>query len=150
MKVRVESFKLDHTKVKAPYVRLAERLEGPAGDIVVKYDLRMVQPNMDSIPTGGLHTLEHLFAVYFREFIDNIIDISPMGCRTGFYLTKFGETPLEEIQKSFIEVLKKVIDSKPEDVPATTEIECGNFRDHSLFCAKEYAKRTLEGLTDIN
>ena len=148
MTVHVESFKLDHTKVKAPYVRLAERLRGPAGDIVVKYDLRMLQPNTDSIPTGGMHTLEHLFAVYFREFVDGIIDISPMGCRTGFYLTKFGETPLEEMQKYFIEVLKKVIQSKEEDIPATTEVECGNYKDHSLFCAKEYAKKTLEGFNN--
>jgi len=68
-----------------------------------------------------------------------------MGCRTGFYMTKFGETPIEEMQKYFIEVLEKVIQSKAEDVPATTEIECGNYKDHSLFCAKEYAKKTLEG-----
>ncbi|WP_422446638.1 S-ribosylhomocysteine lyase [Thermoanaerobacterium sp. DL9XJH110] len=145
MGARVESFKLDHTKVKAPYVRLAERLVGPRGDVVVKYDLRLVQPNTVPIPTGGLHTLEHLFAVYFREYMDDIIDVSPMGCRTGFYLTKFGETPVEEVRDIFVKVLSKVADSKPGDVPATTEKECGNYRDHSLFCAKEYARKALEG-----
>ncbi len=143
--IEVESFNLDHTKVKAPYVRLSERIKGPKGDMVVKYDLRMVQPNTDSIPTGGLHTLEHLFAVYFRKYLKDVIDISPMGCRTGFYLSKFGETPLEEFQQILINVLEEVINSRTEDIPAVTEKECGNFKDHSLFTAKEYAKRTLEG-----
>jgi S-ribosylhomocysteine lyase len=144
MTVHVESFKLDHTKVTAPYVRIAEKLKGPKGDIVVKYDLRMVQPNVDSIPTAGLHTLEHLFAVYFRELVEDIIDISPMGCRTGFYFTKFGETKVEDLKQCLIQVLEKVVKSIPEDVPATSEKECGNYKDHSLFCAREYAKKTLQ------
>lgn len=146
MPINVESFTLDHTKVKAPYVRLAERIKGPNGDIVAKYDLRLTQPNMDSIPTGGLHTLEHLFAVYFREYLNNIIDISPMGCRTGFYLSKFEEIPVEELKDVFIKVLQKVVESSPSDIPATTAKECGNYKDHSLFCAKEYAKLALEEL----
>lgn len=36
----VESFELDHTAVKAPYVRLAGKTEGAYGDIVYKYDIR--------------------------------------------------------------------------------------------------------------
>ena len=31
-----------------------------------------------------------------------------------------------------------------DDVPATTEKSCGNYRDHSLFTAKEWAKLILE------
>ena len=33
-KVEIESFTLDHTKVKAPYVRLISEEKGPNGDIV--------------------------------------------------------------------------------------------------------------------
>ncbi|ADL08497.1 S-ribosylhomocysteine lyase [Thermosediminibacter oceani] len=144
MTVQVESFKLDHTTVKAPYVRLAERIKGPKEDVVVKYDLRLVQPNRDAIPTGGLHTLEHLFAVYFRQYLEDVIDVSPMGCRTGFYLIKFGETPVQELETVFIKVLNKVLETNPEGVPATTEKECGNYKDHSFFTAKEYARLALE------
>ena len=32
-KVEIESFTLDHTKVKAPYVRLISEEKGPNGDI---------------------------------------------------------------------------------------------------------------------
>lgn len=138
----VESFKLDHTKVVAPYVRLAERKVGPKGDIVSKFDLRLVQPNQEAISTGAIHTLEHLLAVNIRDLLDNVIDISPMGCRTGFYLLVFGEPELEQIQAVLIKLLEIV--TKTEEVPATTAKECGHYRDHSLFGAKEYAKIVLE------
>ncbi|MEG6566878.1 S-ribosylhomocysteine lyase [Thermoanaerobacterium saccharolyticum] len=146
MEIKVESFKLDHRTVKAPYVRKSGTLVGPNGDVVTKYDIRLTQPNVDAIPTGGIHTLEHLFATYFRDYFDDIIDISPMGCRTGFYLTKFGDTSIDEIKDALKKVLERVLTTKEEDVPATNEIQCGNYRDHSLFTAKEYAKAVLEKL----
>ncbi|QIB27847.1 S-ribosylhomocysteine lyase [Caloranaerobacter azorensis] len=146
MPMKVESFELDHTKVKAPYVRKAGRIIGPKGDIVQKYDLRFMQPNVGAIPTAAMHTIEHLMATYFRDEIEDIIDISPMGCRTGFYLIKFGETDVEDIKKAWVKVLKRIIETKEEEVPAANEVQCGNFRDHSLFSAKEYAKVVLEKL----
>jgi len=143
--MKVESFELDHTKVRAPYVRLASLEEGPRGDIVAKYDLRFITPNKGAISTGGMHTLEHLLAMYIRDELDGIIDISPMGCRTGFYLTKFGRTPLPEVKEALEKALEKVI--KAEEVPAANEIQCGNFKDHSLEDAKEVAQKVLrEGL----
>ena len=51
--VIVESFELDHTIVKAPYVRLIGEETGPKGDIISNFDIRLVQPNEDSIPTAG-------------------------------------------------------------------------------------------------
>lgn len=66
-KTRVDSFDLDHTKVRAPYVRLAGRKEGPRGDVITKWDLRLVQPNRAEIPTAPLHTIEHLLAGYLRD-----------------------------------------------------------------------------------
>lgn len=65
----VESFQLDHTKVKAPYVRYIDTETGPHGDVISNYDLRLVQPNENAIPTGGLHTIEHTIAVLLRERI---------------------------------------------------------------------------------
>ena len=37
---KVESFKLDHNKVKAPFVRKCCVLDGKMGDKVSKFDLR--------------------------------------------------------------------------------------------------------------
>ena len=84
----VESFTLDHTKVKAPYVRVAGYERHRLGSVVQKFDLRFLQPNADAIPTAALHTLEHLLAFGLREELEGVIDISPMGCRTGFYLIR--------------------------------------------------------------
>ena len=39
----VDSFNLDHTKVKAPYVRKAAVKTGPKGDLVSKFDIRFCQ-----------------------------------------------------------------------------------------------------------
>jgi S-ribosylhomocysteine lyase len=85
----VESFGLDHTKVQAPYVRLAGRKRVASG-VVEKYDLRLAQPNREALPTAALHTLEHLLAGYIRDHLPGVIDLSPMGCRTGFYLVAEG------------------------------------------------------------
>ena len=42
--VVVESFELDHTIVKAPYIRLISEEVGPKGDIITNFDIRLIQP----------------------------------------------------------------------------------------------------------
>ena len=80
----VESFQLDHTKVKAPYVRYIDTETGPHGDVISNYDLRLTQPNKQAIPTGGLHTIEHTIAVLLRERIPGYIDCSAAStCSRG-------------------------------------------------------------------
>ena len=70
--VIVESFELDHTAVKAPYVRLIGEETGSKGDIISNFDIRLVQPNENAIPTAGLHTIEHLLAMLIRKRIDGM------------------------------------------------------------------------------
>ena len=144
----LESFQLDHRKVAAPYVRKCITLTGKNGDRVIKYDLRFTQPNKESIPTAALHALEHLLAGYIRDEIDGVIDLSPMGCRTGFYLVVFGEKDTLEIKKALEKSLKRVLDA--EEVPAANEVQCGNYRDLSLFGAMEYAKYVLNKGFSLN
>ncbi len=146
MPVKVESFELDHTKVEAPFIRKAGKVVGEKGDVVQKYDLRFTQPNQMTMTSGAIHTIEHLMAGYFREELKGIIDISPMGCRTGFYMIKFGETDVKEVEEAWKKVLKKIVETKEEEVPAKNAIQCGNYRDHSLFSAKEYCKDVLNAL----
>lgn len=147
--IKVESFQLDHTKVKAPFVRKCGLQKGEKGDNISKFDLRFVQPNEGEIPTAAIHTLEHLLAGYMREKLDYIIDISPMGCRTGFYMIAWGDRDAKEVVEALEYSLKKVLDTKEEDVPATNAVQCGNYRDHSLFAAKEYAKQVInKGISD--
>jgi S-ribosylhomocysteine lyase len=141
---RAESFDLDHTRVRAPYVRLAANYQGPRGDVVRKFDLRLVQPNQAEIPTAALHTIEHLFAGFLRDELGSrVVDASPMGCRTGFYLTVLGETSEEEVRAGFRNALARVARHEG-DIPGCSELECGNYRDHSLPGARAWASRVLE------
>ena len=142
--VTVESFELDHTIVKAPYVRLISEEVGPKGDIITNFDIRLIQPNENSIDTGGLHTIEHLLAKLIRQRIDGLIDCSPFGCRTGFHMIMWGKqdpTEIAKVIKSSLEAIAN--DVTWEDVPGTTIESCGNYKDHSLHSAKEWASNSL-------
>lgn len=143
----VESFDLDHTKVRAPYVRLAGRKEGPRGDQLSKWDLRLLQPNGGEIPTAALHTIEHLLAGYLRGVLDDgeteVIDASPMGCRTGFYLVMLGEPRPEAVRDAFESALRSVA-SHTGEIPGCSPERCGNWRDHSLPGARAWAGDVLE------
>lgn len=138
---KVESFELDHRKVKAPYIRKCCLLNGPQGDSVTKFDIRFLQPNKEAFGTAAMHGLEHLLAYELRNNLEGIIDLSPMGCRTGFYLSIFGDREASEIKVAIENALNEVL--KATEIPAANDIQCGNYRDLSLFGAKEYAKEAL-------
>ncbi len=139
---KVESFELDHTKVKAPFVRKCCVQKGKNGDVITKYDIRFMQPNVEEMQSEGIHTLEHIMATYLREKADYIIDISPMGCRTGFYMVTWGEHSVDEIIDIVAYALENVI--KASEIPAANEVQCGNYKLHSLELAREYAKTVLD------
>lgn len=137
-----ESFRLDHKKVQAPYVRLAGVKATPKGDLIEKYDLRFAQPNQEALSTGAIHTLEHLLATYIRSHLEGVVDISPMGCRTGFYLVVLGEPGPERVLEAFRATLEDVV-NHAEPVPGVSELECGNYQDHDPQSAKAWAQRVL-------
>src|SRR3712207_895175 len=148
--VIVESFELDHTIVKAPYVRLISEEFGPKGDVITNFDVRLVQPNQAAIETAGLHTIEHLLAKLIRQRIDGMNDCSPFGCRTGFHLIMWGKHSSTDIAKVITSSLEEIATGITwEDVPGTTIESCGNYKDHSLFAAKEWAQLILkQGISD--
>lgn len=141
----VESFSLDHTAVLAPYVRLIGVEHGPRGDAISNFDVRLVQPNEAEIPTAGLHTIEHTLAALLRTRFDGLIDISPFGCRTGFHLIAWGEPSVEAVASAVKSALQDLVERVAwSDVPGTTAESCGNYRDHSLHSAKEWARAVLD------
>ncbi len=146
----LDSFKVDHTKMTAPAVRFAKSMTSKSGDAVTVFDLRFTQPNSEpNMSAEGIHTLEHLFAGFMRDHLDNenieIIDLSPMGCRTGFYMSLFGEpteeTVVEAWHKSMEDVLKVV---SQEDIPELNIYQCGTYKMHSLEDAQAIAKQILD------
>ncbi|SQE32426.1 S-ribosylhomocysteine lyase [Mannheimia haemolytica] len=88
----LDSFKVDHTKMNAPAVRVAKTMTTPKGDTITVFDLRFCRPNIDILPVRGIHTMEHLFAGFMRDHLNSeqveIIDISPNGLSYRFlYVT---------------------------------------------------------------
>ena len=141
-KMNVESFNLDHTKVKAPYVRLACVTDGDFGDKIYKYDLRVCQPNQDHMEMPSLHSLEHLMAELSRNHSDKIVDISPMGCQTGFYIALLNMGDYDEVLQLIENTLRDVLSAT--EVPACNVVQCGWAASHSLKGAQQIARGLLD------
>lgn len=144
----LDSFCVDHTIMNAPAVRLAKKMKTPSGDNITVYDLRFYAPNKDMMNAEGIHTLEHLFAGFIRNHLNSdtteIIDVSPMGCRTGFYMSTIGTPSEEEVAKAWkasMEDVKKV--EKQSDIPELNIYQCGTYKMHSLEDAKSIADDML-------
>lgn len=141
-KMNVESFNLDHTKVAAPYVRVADRKTLSGGDVLVKYDVRFCQPNREHLEMPAIHSLEHTFAENVRNHSSDVVDFSPMGCQTGFYLLMAGEHSDEEMFDLIAATLDDVLAAS--EVPAANEVQCGWGASHDLDGAKAAAQRMLD------
>lgn len=128
-KTNVESFDLDHTKVAAPYVRVAGRKELPGGDTLIKYDVRLTQPNKGHLGMKAVHSIEHMTAHHMRNHTDALIDFSPMGCQTGFYALTLGIEPADFVQ-ILAATMQDLLDAT--EVPAANEVQCGWGANHSL------------------
>ncbi|EAC9468671.1 S-ribosylhomocysteine lyase, partial [Listeria monocytogenes] len=77
--------------------------------------------------------------------LEGIIDISPFGCRTGFHLLVWERYEPAEVARALKDTLTQIVtEIEWEDVQGTDAKSCGNYRDHSLFSAKEWAKSVLE------
>lgn len=140
-RMNVESFNLDHRTVKAPYVRLADRKVLPHGDVIVKYDVRFTQPNQGHLEMKTVHSIEHLFAEKSRNHSTHVIDFSPMGCQTGFYLILSGEPSYESVLELIERTLTDI--TTATEVPAANEVQCGWGANHTLEGAQEAARGFL-------
>ncbi len=145
----LDSFLVDHTKMKAPALRVAKKMETSSGDRITVYDLRFCKPNEEKMSSKGIHTLEHLFAGFMRDHLNGdgveIIDISPMGCRTGFYMSLLGSPKKKEIIGAWENSMRDILEVKSKkDIPELNIYQCGSYKMHSLKDAKRIAKRVLE------
>jgi S-ribosylhomocysteine lyase len=145
----LDSFTVDHTIMPAPAVRRAKGMKTPSGDEITVFDLRFVKPNKDILSAEGIHTLEHLFAGFMREHLNSkkieIIDISPMGCRTGFYMSLLGTPSEKKVAKAWKNSMKDILKVKRKrDIPELNKYQCGTYKMHSLKDAKKIATAVLK------
>ena len=151
----LDSFKVDHTRMKAPAVRVAKTMSTPRGDTITVFDLRFTIPNKENLPPKGIHTLEHLFAGFMRDHLNDdhveIIDISPRGCRTGFYMSLIGTPNEQQVAKAWLASMQDILNVKEQSqIPELNEYQCGTYTEHSLAEAHQIAQNVLARGVGIN
>ncbi len=145
----LESFTVDHTKMRAPAVRVAKEMRTPKGDTILVFDLRFCKPNKEIMSVKGTHTLEHLFAGFMREHLNSdeveIIDISPMGCRTGFYMSVIGRPSELDVAQSWEKSMRDILALRSiEEIPELNIYQCGSCYMHSLNEAQRIARYVVD------
>ena len=99
--------------------------------------------------------MEHLFAGFMRDHLNSdnveIIDISPMGCRTGFYMSLIGTPSEEKVAASWKAAMEDVLKVKAKsDIPELNEYQCGTYEMHSLEEAQDIAKMIITRDVKVN
>ncbi len=140
----LDSFLVDHVKMPSPGLRIAKKVKTPKGDIITVYDVRFAKPNKEIIDEKAMHTLEHLFAGFMRDNMPDfdIIDISPMGCRTGFYMSIIGEPENEKVIEAWKKSMQNILET--DTIPEANVYQCGSCYMHSLKGAKKVAEHILD------
>lgn len=134
---KIQSFTVNHDLL-LPGIYIS----GIARDIVT-YDLRFVRPNAkEYLSNRGMHTIEHLFATYFRNSWckEDVVYFGPMGCRTGFYLLMRCNISYEDVISLIQDACSYYMNYNGRIYGARRK-ECGNYRSHSLADAKLYLKK---------
>ncbi|MBO2557809.1 S-ribosylhomocysteine lyase [Shewanella algae] len=151
----LDSFTVDHTKMEAPAVRVAKTMSTPKGDTITVFDLRFCTPNKDILSERGIHTLEHLFAGFMRDHLNGdgveIIDISPMGCRTGFYMSLIGTPEEGRVADAWLAAMEDVLKVQDQKaIPELNEYQCGTYQMHSLEQAQDIARNIIAAGVSVN
>ncbi|MFT5879326.1 MAG: S-ribosylhomocysteine lyase [Moritella sp.] len=151
----LDSFTVDHTIMNAPAVRIAKAMVTPSKDTITVFDLRFCVPNKAILSEKGIHTLEHLFAGFMRDHLNSdtveIIDLSPMGCRTGFYMSLIGAPTEQQVAQSWLAAMQDVLEVKSQgDIPELNEYQCGTYLMHSLGEAKQIAQAIIDSGIGVN
>ena len=135
---KITSFTINHDYIEPGFY--ISRIDGD----ITTFDMRTRKPNAgDYMDNITMHSLEHMFATYIRNsaIAENVIYFGPMGCQTGFYLFTRNLKP-EEVFAAVKETLGKII-AHEGDVFGASRVECGNYKNLNLECAKKESERYL-------
>ena len=146
---RIASFTINHLDL-FPGLYVSRR--DKKGDCVITtFDMRITAPNHEPVvDMPALHTIEHLGATYLRNCPakGDIVYFGPMGCRTGFYFLVRNLSHQQALDL-IKETVKKCSEHSGE-IPGTTAIECGNYKEHDKNGAVSALKEYYSLLKDYN
>jgi S-ribosylhomocysteine lyase len=138
--IELESFSLDHTKIVAPYVRLSKRVAVPKSEYEIStFDFRIRTPNTEPLSPKITHSLEHLFAVACRSEAEEnypdlkILDVSPMGCRTGYYITILNKSKTLSLDRATSLIKNMLLSAlQLDELPGARIETCGAYLEHNF------------------
>lgn len=127
---------LDHRFVTPPYLRITERKKTRSDHEVYLWQLRISQPNVAQVSMPVVHSFEHFLGDTLCATREDIVNIAPMGCQTGFYIAS-----LIEDFNEMAELLAGVLESigGATEVPLADTVHCGWAENHSLAGVQELA-----------
>lgn len=90
-----------------------------------------------------------------RDHLNNdhveIIDISPMGCRTGFYMSLIGTPNEQQVANAWLASMQDILNVKEQcQIPELNEYQCGTYTEHSLAEAHQIAQNVLARGVGVN
>lgn len=90
-----------------------------------------------------------------RDHLNNedieIIDISPMGCRTGFYMSLIGTPDEQQVANAWLASMHDILNVQDQTkIPELNIYQCGTYTEHSLEEAHEIAKNVIARHVGIN
>ncbi|MDR1822063.1 MAG: S-ribosylhomocysteine lyase [Oscillospiraceae bacterium] len=147
--VGVASFAKDHFKIEGSTITVQVQtvIETQVGEIpVYKADIRFFKPNSgEYFYLPGCHSAEHLLstAIYAIHGA-KILDLSPMGCMTGFYCTFLAPELLEH--SAWVRVFEDAL--AIEELPGALPETCGNYLMHDVISAKKALREFLAGFSE--
>ncbi|WP_298770341.1 S-ribosylhomocysteine lyase [uncultured Shewanella sp.] len=144
----LDSAKVDQTRMNVPAVRKAKSMATPKGDTICVFDLRFCIPNIERLNEEGMHTVEHLFEGFMHSHLDtntvSVINVSPMGSRTGFYMSVIGIPSEFDVADAWLASMEGVLNINAlSDVPELNQYQCGAQDMHSLDEAKHIARNII-------
>ncbi len=142
---KIASFTIDHTRLnRGIYVSRKDKV---GNEVITSFDIRMKLANREPVlGQGAIHTIEHLAATYLRnhpQWKERIVYWGPMGCLTGNYFIVWGDLTSRDILPLMKETFE-FIANYHDEVPGTTERDCGTYLLHDLPMARYEAKKYLD------
>jgi len=119
-----------------------------SGYEISTFDFRLRTPNTELLTPKVAHSLEHLFAVALRAECEEhqkdlkVLDMSPMGCRTGYYLTILNHVGSLSLARA-TEIVKEMLPEALEirELPGARVETCGAYKEHDFDHARDEITR---------
>lgn len=84
-------------------------MELDGGNKIFKYDLRLTQPNQESIPKEELALLDYWLNEILPKFLPQMIQLAPKGSFTGFNLLALNVSSDKEVVNALSKTLFEMI-----------------------------------------